>query len=128
MTDDESAAAEPHATAPIDNGAHVVIKILATHMMCGAVLGRAGASIAEIQTGSGCKLQISGSGDFYPGTHDRVMYINGEMLKVRGSVGGRRLRAPARWMRRTRTAASSSAATRRATRALSSTRRSLCRP
>jgi KH domain len=82
MTEDEDSGEQPHAPAQIDNTVHVALKVLTSHLGVGAIIGRNGASITEIQQGSGTKVQISGSDEVFPGTTERIMHISGEMLKV----------------------------------------------
>jgi polyribonucleotide nucleotidyltransferase len=70
-----------HSTQ-MDNTVPISLKILATHMEVGAIIGKAGSSIAEIQQASDAKIQISGPNEVFPGTTQRIMQVSGEMLKV----------------------------------------------
>jgi polyribonucleotide nucleotidyltransferase len=76
--------AEPaeQVAGQMDNTVPISLKILASHLGVGAIIGRAGSSIAEIQQASEAKIQISGSNEVFPGTTERIMNLSGEMLKV----------------------------------------------
>jgi polyribonucleotide nucleotidyltransferase len=69
----------------MDNTVPISLKLLATHLGVGAIIGKHGSSITEIQSASGAKIQISGPNEVFPGTTERVMHLSGEMLKVRAS-------------------------------------------
>lgn len=67
----------------MDSTVPISLKLLATHLGVGAVIGKHGGSITEIQVASGAKIQISGPNEVFAGTTERIMHISGEMLKVR---------------------------------------------
>ena len=75
----------------MDNTVPIALKVLATHLGVGAIIGKAGSSISEIQQASDAKIQISGPQEVFPGTTERVMNLSGEMLKVRAARAGRSL-------------------------------------
>jgi RNA-binding protein Nova len=68
----------------MDTDIPISLKLLATHLGVGAIIGKHGSSITEIQSASGAKIQISGPNEVFPGTTERVMHLSGEMLKVWG--------------------------------------------
>lgn len=68
--------------AAMDNTVPISLKLLGTHLGVGAIIGKHGSSITEIQSASGAKIQISGPNEVFPGTTERVMHLSGEMLKV----------------------------------------------
>jgi RNA-binding protein Nova len=45
--------------------------------LIGAILGRAGRTIAEIQVASGCRIKVSDRDDFFEGTQNRKVIITG---------------------------------------------------
>ena len=47
--------------------------------MVGAVVGRGGAKITEIQHITGCRVKISQRGDYIPGTTNRTVTITGPL-------------------------------------------------
>jgi polyribonucleotide nucleotidyltransferase len=77
----ESTESAAHSTQ-MDNTVPISLKTLATHLEVGAIIGKAGSSISEIQQASDAKIQISGPNEVFPGTTERIMSISGEMLKV----------------------------------------------
>lgn len=59
------------------------IKILVSNNVAGFIIGRAGQTISELQAHSQTRIKLSQSGDFYPGTQDRVCLIQGEPASVK---------------------------------------------
>lgn len=58
----------------------VVVKFLIPNVAAGSIIGRGGAHISEIQTQSGARMQLSKSGEFYPGSmegQDRILLVSG---------------------------------------------------
>ncbi|KAI5748412.1 hypothetical protein M8J77_025207 [Diaphorina citri] len=54
------------------------IKILVPSYAAGAIIGKGGETIAQIQKDTGSKIKMSKANDFYPGTSDRVCLISGQ--------------------------------------------------
>ncbi|KAL1460724.1 hypothetical protein WDU94_012676 [Cyamophila willieti] len=54
------------------------IKILVPSYAAGAIIGKGGETIAQIQKDTGSKIKMSKANDFYPGTTDRVCLISGQ--------------------------------------------------
>ena len=48
----------------------------------GALIGRGGSNISELQKQYGAKLRLSPSGEFYPDTDERVVIITGEINQI----------------------------------------------
>lgn len=59
------------------------IKMLVSNNAAGSIIGRAGQTISELQTESNTRIKLSQSGDYYPGTQDRVCLLQGEGDAVR---------------------------------------------
>jgi hypothetical protein len=78
----EGTNSEPYS-GQMDNTVPISLKLLATHLGVGAIIGKHGSSITEIQSASGAKIQISGPNEVFPGTTERIMHLSGEMLKAR---------------------------------------------
>lgn len=57
-------------------------KFLMSNAAAGAIIGKGGASIAELQDNSQARLQLSRTAEFFPGTADRVMLIAGTLNAV----------------------------------------------
>uniref|UniRef100_A0A7S3QLL1 K Homology domain-containing protein n=1 Tax=Dunaliella tertiolecta TaxID=3047 RepID=A0A7S3QLL1_DUNTE len=65
------------------NGAQqVVTKVLVSNPIAGSVIGKAGANIEQLQRSSAARIQLSRSGEFYPGTSDRVLLLSGSLHSV----------------------------------------------
>jgi len=56
----------------------VAIKLLVSNNVAGSIIGRQGQTISELQTQSMTRIKLSQSGDYFPGTHDRVCLVQGE--------------------------------------------------
>lgn len=64
----------------------VTLKILVSNNMAGSIIGRSGQTILELQSESSAKIRLSQSGDFFPGTSDRVCLIHGLLPNVKKGV------------------------------------------
>lgn len=60
----------------------VISKLLVSNSVAGSVIGKAGANIEQLQKSSGARIQLSRSGEFYPGTSDRVLLLSGSLHSV----------------------------------------------
>jgi hypothetical protein len=47
--------------------AQVVTKLLVSNSIAGSVIGKAGANIEQLQRSSGARIQLSRTGEFFPG-------------------------------------------------------------
>lgn len=54
-----------------------ILKMLVTDNIAGAIIGKNGKSIAEIQEECGARIKVSQTADFYPGTSERTILITG---------------------------------------------------
>lgn len=59
------------------------IKLLVSNTVAGYIIGRAGQTISELQTQSSARIKLSQTGDYYPGTQDRVCLILGQVENVK---------------------------------------------
>lgn len=59
------------------------IKILVPSYAAGAIIGKGGETIAQIQKDTGAKIKMSKANDFYPGTTDRVCLISGQPDEIK---------------------------------------------
>lgn len=80
MTDPEDAEAAAEAPFHPDTTA---IKLLVSNNVAGYIIGRAGQTISELQSESNTRIKLSQSGDYYPGTQDRVCLVQGNPLAVK---------------------------------------------
>lgn len=62
------------------------IKLLVSNNMAGSIIGRAGQTISDLQTQSSARIKLSQTGDFYPGTQDRVCLVQGRLDNVKKAV------------------------------------------
>lgn len=58
-------------------GPAVNLKILVPAVASGAIIGKGGETIAEVQKATGTRIKMSKANDFYPGTTERVGLIQG---------------------------------------------------
>ena len=66
----------PHA---MDREPQTSLSVAVSDAMVGAVVGRGGAKITEIQHITGCRVKISQRGDYIPGTTNRTVTITGPL-------------------------------------------------
>lgn len=72
-----------------NNGANPypsAIKLLVSNNVAGSIIGRAGQTISEFQDKSSARIKLSQTGDFYPGTQDRVCLVQGQLENVKTAV------------------------------------------
>jgi hypothetical protein len=62
------------------------VKLLVSNNVAGSIIGRAGQTISELQSQSAARIKLSQTGDFYPGTQDRVCLVQGQLEKVKIAV------------------------------------------
>lgn len=62
------------------------VKILVSNNVAGSIIGRAGQTISELQSHSSARIKLSQTGDFYPGTQDRVCLVQGQLENVKTAV------------------------------------------
>ena len=48
----------------------------------GAIIGKGGSNIGELQERYGAKIRLSPSGEFYPGTEERIVIVTGEVNQI----------------------------------------------
>jgi predicted RNA-binding protein YlqC (UPF0109 family) len=62
------------------------IKILVSNNVAGSIIGKAGQTISEFQGKSSTRIKLSQTGDYYPGTQDRVCLVQGEPENVKTAL------------------------------------------
>lgn len=60
----------------------VVAKMLVSNAIAGSVIGKAGTNIEQLQRSSGARIQLSRTGEFFPGTSERVLLLSGTLHSV----------------------------------------------
>ena len=63
-------------------GPAVNLKILVPAVASGAIIGKGGETIADIQKQTGTKIKMSKANDFYPGTTERVGLLQGRIILI----------------------------------------------
>lgn len=81
--DNESKGRQSKRKNSHNNGESVpLLKMLVPNYAAGAIIGKGGANIAEIQSRFGATIRLSPSGEFYPGTEERIVIITGEVNQI----------------------------------------------
>jgi len=62
---------------------NIHLKILVPSVAAGAIIGKGGETIAQIQKDAGARVKMSKANDFYPGTTERICLIMGSPDAVR---------------------------------------------
>ena len=62
------------------------IKLLVSNNVAGSIIGRAGQTISELQSQSSTRIKLSQTGDYYPGTQDRVCLVQGDPENVKSAL------------------------------------------
>lgn len=72
------------STSSLKGGADGIVhlKVLIPSVAAGAIIGKGGETIADVQKQTGGKIKMSKSNDFYPGTNERVCLITGPLDSV----------------------------------------------
>ena len=58
------------------------LKLLIPSVAAGAIIGKGGETIAEIQKNVGARVKMSKPNDYYPGTNERVCLITGTIEAI----------------------------------------------
>uniref|UniRef100_A0A5K3EKV4 KH domain-containing protein n=1 Tax=Mesocestoides corti TaxID=53468 RepID=A0A5K3EKV4_MESCO len=61
----------------------IYLKVLVPSVAAGAIIGKNGEAIGQMQKETGAKIKLSKLNDFYPGTTERVCLIQGPLAGVR---------------------------------------------
>jgi RNA-binding protein Nova len=81
---DENGGGFKRSGGPNNNkGDETSVLVTIPDSLIGAVLGRGGRTIAEIQVASGCRIKVSDRDDFFEGTTNRKVVITGPQEGVR---------------------------------------------
>jgi predicted RNA-binding protein YlqC (UPF0109 family) len=54
--------------------------------VAGSIIGRAGQTISELQSQSTTRIKLSQTGDYYPGSQDRVCLVQGEAENIKSAL------------------------------------------
>eukprot|EP00798_Chlamydomonas_sp_ICE-L_P005394 gene5394-5616_t len=64
----------------------VIAKMLVSNATAGSIIGKSGSNIEQLQRTSGARIQLSRTGELYPGTSDRVLLLSGTLHAVLTAV------------------------------------------
>jgi RNA-binding protein Nova len=59
------------------------IKLLVSNNVAGYIIGRSGQTVSELQAQSSTRIKLSQTGDYFPGTQDRVCLVQGQIENVK---------------------------------------------
>jgi len=68
--------------AVLDRSNNLHLKLLIPSIAAGAIIGKGGETIADIQKSLGARIKMSKANDFYPGTNERVCLVTGDKEAV----------------------------------------------
>lgn len=60
----------------------VIAKMLVSNPTAGSIIGKSGTNIEQLQRSSGARVQLSRTGELFPGTSDRVLLLSGKLHSV----------------------------------------------
>jgi RNA-binding protein Nova len=64
----------------------IALKLLVSNNVAGSIIGRAGQTISELQSQSTTRIKLSQTGDYYPGSQDRVCLVQGEAENIKSAL------------------------------------------
>lgn len=64
----------------------IALKLLVSNNVAGSIIGRAGQTISELQSQSTTRIKLSQTGDYYPGSQDRVCLVQGEAEHIKSAL------------------------------------------
>jgi predicted RNA-binding protein YlqC (UPF0109 family) len=64
----------------------IALKLLVSNNVAGSIIGRAGQTISELQSQSTTRIKLSQTGDYFPGTQDRVCLVQGESENIKAAL------------------------------------------
>lgn len=62
--------------------AQCAIKLLVSNNVAGRIIGKAGQFVSQLQSDCGCRIKLSQSNHYFPGTNDRVCLVEGKLANV----------------------------------------------
>lgn len=76
----------PAATKRVAFEGPCYLKVLINNSVAGAIIGKSGTVIAQIEKQTGCALKLSPANVYYPGTEERVLIMSGEQEALNGAI------------------------------------------
>jgi len=62
--------------------AQCAVKLLVSNNVAGRIIGKAGQFVSQLQSDCGCRIKLSQSNHYFPGTNDRVCLVEGKLANV----------------------------------------------
>ena len=62
--------------------AECALKLLVSNNLAGSIIGKGGSAISQLQVESGARLKLSQTNEFFPGTSDRIVLIQGTIQAI----------------------------------------------
>ena len=59
-----------------------MLKMLVSDNVAGAIIGKSGQTIADMQEQSNARIKVSQTGEFFPGTNERIVLISGAVQSI----------------------------------------------
>lgn len=59
-----------------------MLKMLVSENAAGAIIGKGGSAISQMQEESGARIKVSQSNDFYPNSRERTLLISGPVESI----------------------------------------------
>lgn len=66
---------DKYCTGNEEKGIH--LRLLLSNAEAGAIIGKGGATINQIKSQSGARVQLSRNNEYFPGTTDRIIMVSG---------------------------------------------------
>lgn len=76
----EAVLSEDHAEFERLQSDKTMLKMLVSSNVAGAIIGKSGKAINEMQEECGARIRVSQASDFYPGTSDRTIVLSGDCI------------------------------------------------
>ncbi|KAL8440723.1 hypothetical protein Emag_007790 [Eimeria magna] len=77
-------AATPPKRVPFQGPCY--LKVLVNNLVAGAIIGKSGAVISQIEQQTGCALKLSPANMYYPGTEERILIMSGEQEALNNAI------------------------------------------
>lgn len=80
--DDDDEEDDEDDAEKLDSDEQSMFKMLISDNAAGAIIGKSGKTISELQTQSNARIKVSQTADFYPGTNERTILLTGPIHTV----------------------------------------------
>merc|ERR1711894_300300 len=63
-------------------GKEPLLKLLVPNDAAGAIIGKGGTNLVDLKNRYGASIRLSHNKEFYPGTHERLLVLTGEVSQI----------------------------------------------